>query len=45
MHYAAVVEVDNSKEDPNGGRQGLRKELAPALEAMPGFKSAAHDRA
>lgn len=39
MRYAAVVEVDNSKEDPDAGRQGLREELAPALSAMPGFVS------
>lgn len=39
MHYATVVEVDNSKEDPDAGRQGLRDELAPALSAMPGFVS------
>ncbi len=39
MRYAAVVEVDNSKEHPDAGRQGLRDELAPALSAMPGFVS------
>lgn len=39
MPYAAVIEVDNSREDPDAGRQGLRDELAPALAAMPGFVS------
>jgi heme-degrading monooxygenase HmoA len=40
MDYAAVVEVDNSREDPEAGRRGLRQELAPALGSMPGFVSA-----
>ena len=40
MNYAAVVEVDNSREDPGPGRRGLREELAPALRALPGFVSA-----
>jgi len=39
MEYAAVIAVDNSREDPEAGRQGLRDELAPALAAMPGFRS------
>lgn len=39
MQYAAVIEVDNSREDPETGRRGLREELAPALRAMPGFAS------
>ena len=39
MHYAAVVEVDNSREDAEAGRRGLREELAPALSSMPGFVS------
>lgn len=39
MSYAAVIEVDNSEEDPDAGRRGLRDELAPALAAMPGFVS------
>lgn len=39
MHYAAVIEVDNSREDPEAGRVGLREELAPALKSMPGFVS------
>jgi hypothetical protein len=39
VHYAAVVEVDNSREDPDAGRTGLREELAPALQSMPGFVS------
>lgn len=40
MQYAALIEVDNSREDPEAGRQGLRKELAPTLKLMPGFSSA-----
>ena len=40
MQYAAVIEVDNSMEDPETGRRGLREELAPALKMMPGFVSA-----
>ena len=40
MQYAALIEVDNSREDPEAGRRGLREELAPALKAMPGFCSA-----
>lgn len=40
MRYAALIEVDNSREDPEDGRRGLREELAPALKAMPGFESA-----
>ena len=40
MKYAALIEVDNSREDPEAGRRGLREELAPALKAMPGFDSA-----
>jgi hypothetical protein len=40
MQYAALIEVDNSREDPETGRAGLRQELAPALEAMSGFQSA-----
>lgn len=39
MPYAAVIEVDNSREDPAAGREGLRSELAPALAQMPGFVS------
>lgn len=39
MQYAAVIEVDNSNEDPEAGRTGLREELAPALRSMPGFVS------
>jgi hypothetical protein len=39
LPYAAVIEVDNSREDPDAGRQGLRDELAPALAALPGFVS------
>ena len=40
MKYATLIEVDNSREDPEAGRRGLREELAPALKAMPGFYSA-----
>lgn len=48
MDYALVVEVDNSGEDPEEGRRGLREELAPAVKNFPGFKSGlfmtAHER-
>ena len=37
MRFAALIEVDNSREDPEAGRTGLRQELAPALASMPGF--------
>lgn len=30
MQYAAVIEVDNSREDPEAGRRGLREVLVPA---------------
>src|SRR4051794_1402534 len=40
MSYAALIEVDNSGENPDEGRRGLRDELAPALRQMPGFESA-----
>ena len=40
MKYAALIEVDNSREDPETGRRGLREELVPALKTMPGFDSA-----
>jgi hypothetical protein len=40
LAYAALIEVDNSGEDPGDGRRGLREELVPALSAMPGFASA-----
>jgi hypothetical protein len=40
MQYAAVVSVDNSGEDPDEGRRGLREELAPAIRQVPGFISA-----
>jgi hypothetical protein len=40
LSYAALIEVDNSTEDPDEGRRGLREELAPALSAMPGFQTA-----
>jgi hypothetical protein len=40
VDHAAVIEVDNSREDPDAGRRGLREELVPALRSMPGFRSA-----
>ena len=40
MPYAAVVAVDNSGEDPDEGRRGLREELAPAMQLLPGYVSA-----
>jgi heme-degrading monooxygenase HmoA len=40
LKYAALIEVDNSREDPESGLRGLREELAPTLKAMPGFDSA-----
>ena len=40
MKYAAMITVDNSGEDPDDGRRGLREELVPAMKAMPGFQSA-----
>ena len=39
MKYAAIVRVDNSGEDPETGRRGLREELAPAMRGVPGFVS------
>ena len=39
MQYAAAVSVDNSGEDPDEGRRGLRDELAPAMQLVPGFVS------
>ncbi|HUY86422.1 MAG TPA: hypothetical protein VMU77_04865 [Acidimicrobiales bacterium] len=39
MPFAAVIEVDNSGEDPEEGRRGLREELAPTMSKMPGFQS------
>ncbi len=38
--FAAVIEVDNSGEDPDEGRRGLREELLPVLQTMPGFVAA-----
>lgn len=37
--FAVFVEVDNSGEDPDEGRRGLREELAPAMRQIPGFSS------
>jgi hypothetical protein len=46
--HAVFVEVDNSGEDPQEGVRGLREELAPAVQQLPGFGSAifltAHER-
>lgn len=46
--FAVMVEVDNSREDPELGKRGLRDELAPALRGLPGFRSlllmTAHDK-
>ncbi len=39
MAFAVVVDVDNSGEDPDAGRRGLRDELAPAVRQLPGFES------
>ena len=39
MSYAAVVSVDNHREDPDVGRRGLREELAAAMKQFPGFES------
>jgi len=39
MPYAAIIEVDNSQENPDAGRRGLREELAPAMSQLPGFAS------
>lgn len=38
--FAVFVELDNSGEDPEEGRRGLREELAPAMPHVPGFVSA-----
>jgi hypothetical protein len=37
MQYAALIEVANSREDPEAGCKGLRDELLPTLMGMPGF--------
>ncbi len=39
MSFAAVVSVDNSGEDPDEGRRGLREELTPVIRELPGFVS------
>jgi len=39
MTYAALITVDNSGEDPEAGRRGLREELTPAMRMLPGFSS------
>jgi hypothetical protein len=40
MAYAALVIVDNSGEDPEVGRRGLREDLLPVLRSMDGFRTA-----
>lgn len=40
MSYAAVIQVDNSTEDPDEGRAGLRDELLPFLKGLAGFDEA-----
>jgi hypothetical protein len=40
MAYATFITVDNSGEDPEEGRRGLREELVPAMKALTGFQSA-----
>ena len=48
MSYAALIQVDNSSEDPEEGREGLRDELLPFLQSLTGFDEAvlltAHER-
>jgi len=39
VQFAAFIGVDNSREDPDRGRIGLREELLPVLRAMPEFDS------
>ena len=39
MPFAVIIEVDNSGEDPEEGRRGLREELAPAMKQLAGFQS------
>ena len=39
MPYAAVIEVDNSGEDPDKGRRALRDELVPTMKMLDGFQS------
>jgi hypothetical protein len=38
--HAAFITVDNTGEDPDAGRRGLREELVPAMKALPGYQSA-----
>ena len=40
MAHAALIEVDNTDEDPDAGRRGLAEELLPVLRSMPGFDDA-----
>jgi hypothetical protein len=40
MQYAVIVEVDNSRENPDQGRRELREDLVPAMKQMPGFVTA-----
>jgi hypothetical protein len=39
VKFAALITVDNSDEDPEAGRRGLREELLPAMRMLPGFSS------
>jgi hypothetical protein len=39
VQYAALITVNNSDEDPDAGRRGLREELLPAMRMLPGFSS------
>jgi hypothetical protein len=40
VSYAALIQVDNSSEDPDEGREGLRGELLPFLQTLAGFDEA-----
>ena len=37
--HAVLIEVDVSGVDPDQGLTALREQIAPAIRAMPGFKS------
>ena len=39
MTAALVVQVDNSGEEPEEGKRRLHEELAPFVQALPGFRS------
>jgi hypothetical protein len=40
VSHAALIQVDNSSEDPDEGRRGLRDELLPFLRTLQGFEEA-----